>query len=867
MLFAKILPKKFSSRLFLMTFIAGLIPIIVFTVLINIYGSRIQNEITRIIEEGYRQDMWHSEMMLREMGEASIYGRAVEMAQQLDMIIESVPWMTVADLQKDIKFRELAVQNISQTGYTYLFESKTGMVRFHRDRRLENKNLRRIFGDLPEFQAILARSLRGPSPANGYYQLKAGDGHIMKRFIYIIPLNHMTADDVRMSVAATVNIEDFSTPLQRSQEIHSTTKKYLTNALNRVTQSLRHSGLLFMGIGILTVSALAFFMGVFSSRAVTRLREATARINQGDFSGPVKVSASGEVATLVEDFNKMVDQLATTTVSKQLLEASEARLKIANSELRKEIAERERTEKELATEKERLNVTLRSIGDGVITADSTGRIVLINNAAEQLTGWRQEEATGHDLWEVFRTDGETPHISVIGGKGPQGGQKEFEASLNRKVLVSRDRTERIIAETRSPICDKEGNTLGTVIVFRDITHQKKVEEELLNARKLESLGVLAGGIAHDFNNLLAVVLGNISFAKMFIRPEEKVFDRLSEAEKACLRGKDLTYQLLAFARGGEPLRTVSHIGRLIEDSTRSCLTESKVDAVFSFHEDLLPVKIDEEQMRQVILRMVDNADEAMEGKGILRIGAENTTIDPGSPLTVKPGEYVHIFIQDEGPGIAEEDLQRIFDPYFTKKQMGHQKGTGLGLSICYSIIKDHGGVITVESETGKGTTFHIYLPAVTEEAHQEAADAAQSSGEIQTGRGGKGKLLFMDDDEGVRDVIVEILIHLGYDVQFARDGLEAIEQYRAASKSGRPFDVVIADLTVPEGMGGKELIKQLHKIDPRVRAIISSGYSNDPVLDNFRKHGFQGVVAKPYKIEELCTILEEVMNNVRTQVS
>ncbi len=379
--------------------------------------------------------------------------------------------------------------------------------------------------------------------------------------------------------------------------------------------------------------------------------------------------------------------------------------------------------------------------------------------------------------------------------------------MSQQLLLARDGTARTIAEMSSPIRDTGGGILGTVIVFRDISPEKRMEEEILQVRKLESLGVLAGGIAHDFNNLLAVILGNISFGKMFLKKKEnKVFDRLIEAEKACMRGKELTYQLLAFARGGEPLRRTMAAAELIEDSVRSCLDGSEVSVSFSFPGDLPLLKVDEGQMRQVIQKIVKNADEAMGNKGVLQVEAAHITLGPGNPLALKPGSYVCISLRDEGPGIAGSDLQRIFDPYFTKKDLGNEKGTGLGLSICYSIVKDHGGSITVESEQGLGSLFRIYLPAAEPEGEPLPGVPATAISPVPTAEeaeGRKGRLLFMDDDRGVCDVMVEILVHLGYHVTFAGEGLEAIEHYKEALRTGRPFDVVIADLTVPSGMGGK----------------------------------------------------------------
>ena len=824
MRFSGCLPKKYSARLFLATLVAGLIPVLIFVVLIGVYGGRIEKGIAKIIEKGYSQDMSRSAVMLRELGEASVYDKVNAIAQQLDTVVRSTPWMTSKDLQRDEKFREVAVQTVGKTGYTFVFDSDTAVALLHRDLRLENKTLPSVFRHLPELKNILETSLKGET-AYGYYQLRAGDGNIMKRFIYIIPLHSVTADHVRLSVAATVNVDDFLSPIKQAEADHNETKQFLIQASHSVIESFRLNGLLSMGIGILAVSLIAFFvMGIYLSRAVGRLREATSRINRGDFSTQVEPSGSGEVATLIDDFNKMVRTLGATTVSKELLETSEAKLQKANKELRREIADREATEEALAAEKERLGITLRSIGDGVATTDGENRIVLLNNAAERLTGWRQTEAMGRDLSEVFRLS-----------DGPSG----------QKVLLTREGEARSIAETRSPIRDM----LGTVIVFRDVTVEKRLEEELLQARKLEALGILAGGIAHDFNNLLAVIFGNISFGKMFLAEKEsKAAERLVEAEEACMRGKELTYQLLAFARDGEPLRRVVAPARLIEGAVAP-------EAVsFSFHPDLPSLKVDEAQMRQVIQRIVKNAQEAMGGSGELEIGAQSVVLSPGNPLALKPGTYVRISLQDEGPGIAAPDLQRIFDPYFTSKELGREKGTGLGLSICYSIVKDHGGAITVESSQGLGSLFQIYLPAAEEPPAPEAAAP------LKEANGKKGRLLFMDDDRGVRDVVVEMLLHLGYRVGFAGDGQDAIEQYQKAAAGGAPYDAVIADLTVPDGMGGKELLKELQAIDPDVKAIISSGYSNDPALRDFRAHGFKGYVAKPYKIEELCSVLERVIN-------
>ncbi|MBE9546567.1 MAG: response regulator, partial [Proteobacteria bacterium] len=485
----------------------------------------------------------------------------------------------------------------------------------------------------------------------------------------------------------------------------------------------------------------------------------------------------------------------------------------------------------------------RSIGDGVITTDVEGRIVLINRVAEVMTGWTHEEAAGKPLHDIFhiinektRQRSESPVENVI----ETGGVTNFH---NHTVLVARDGTERIIADSGAPIFDSESKIIGVVLVFQDITEKRKTEEELLKTQKLESIGLLAGGIAHDFNNVLTAIIGNISLAKMYAKPGDKIFERLEETEKASLGAKDLTQQLLTFSKGGEPIKKTVAFLELISDSAGFALRGANVRCEFSMPDDLWPVEVDEGQMGQVINNLIINASQAMPEGGIIKVRAENMIIGPINVLPLKPGRYIKISIQDRGIGIQKEHLSRIFDPYFTTKQ----KGTGLGLTTVYSIIDKHDGHITAESELGVGTTFHIYLPA----SGKEITKSKDMETHILTG---KGKILVMDDEEIVRDIVGEMLKHLGYEVAFAEDGAEAIEMYRNS-----PFDVVMMDLTIPGGMGGKEAIKKLLEIDPGARAIVSSGYSNDPVMANFEKYGFAGVVSKPYKIEELGKALYKVI--------
>ncbi len=516
-----------------------------------------------------------------------------------------------------------------------------------------------------------------------------------------------------------------------------------------------------------------------------------------------------------------------------------------------DISELKEKEKVLVEEKERLSVTLRSIGDGVICTNREGIVVLINKVAEKLTGWKEKEAIGRPVSEVFhivnektRERCENPVERVLETGGVVG-------LANNTVLIAKDGTERILADSGAPIRDREGKIIGVVLVFRDITEKRVIEEELQKMEKLESIGILAGGIAHDFNNLLMGILGNVGLAKIYMRTEEPdVMEKLTDAEKACFRAKELTQQLLVFSKGGAPIKKLTSISELIIDTVTFVLRGSNVRCEFSIPEDLWPVEIDEGQMSQVISNLVINADQAMPKGGIIQVRAENIVMEKLPSLTLRPGRYIKITIEDNGIGIPREYLSKIFDPYFSTKQTG----SGLGLATAYSVIKRHDGDIRVESELGVGTTFYIYLPA----SEKPFPAKEEKEERILTG---SGKILIMDDEMIVRKVTGEMLTYIGYKVEYARDGAEAIEIYKREKEKGEPFDAVILDLTVAGGMGGKEAIEKLLEIDPKVRAIVSSGYSNDPIMANFREYGFRAMVVKPYKIKVLSKAVREAMKD------
>jgi len=520
------------------------------------------------------------------------------------------------------------------------------------------------------------------------------------------------------------------------------------------------------------------------------------------------------------------------------------------------ITKRKQAEQALSAEKERLHVTLCSIGDGVITMDQKGNVLLVNKAAEDMIGLTQEEAKGKPFAEVFYVENKKTHERLVDSvkKVLESGQITHLPS--ETILIANDGAERIIADSAAPIYDHDGSKIGVVLVFRDITKQRRMEEELYKIQKLESLGTLAGGIAHDFNNILTGIMGNIALAKLYAQPEWKGRNNLNAAEEACFRAQSLTDQLLTFSGGGAPLRKSIAIKKLLRDSINLSFGGSNVRCEFSIPKDLWHVEADSGQIAQAVYNVLINAKQAMPNGGVVHVRTENIIIGADQVLPLIPGRYVKISVEDHGVGISHECLLKIFDPFFTTKQ----KASGMGLTVAHSIIKKHHGHIAVESEPGVATTFNIYLPAM------EVKNKPKTNGDDATSPTDQGKVLFMDDEEIIRDTMGQMLALEGYDVEMACDGAEVIRKYQEARKVGEPFDVVIMDLTVPGGMGGKEAIKKLLEIDPQVKALITSGYSNDAVISQYKQYGFCDVVTKPYNKQKLNQALSKAIAAKRVVV-
>ena len=514
------------------------------------------------------------------------------------------------------------------------------------------------------------------------------------------------------------------------------------------------------------------------------------------------------------------------------------------------LAQARRAERALADEKERLSVTLRSIGDGVIATDLQGRVQLVNHAAEQLTGWTQDEAAGLPIARVFQSmNYDTREVYDPLEDFTRDPSRPGAARFT--MLAARDRSERPIEEIAAPLQDAAGHTIGMVLAFRDISDALRMQAERARADKLASLGLLAGGIAHDFNNILMAVMGNVSMARAALPSTGPAITALAQAEQACVRARHLTWNLLTFSKGGAPEKKTIALPRLLEESARLALCGSNVPYTLRIDPGLWPVHVDDRQLVQVINNILINAQQAMPRGGTIEIVAENIVEHQHRSeyaLHGEPGSYVRISITDKGMGIPPENLASIFDPYFTTKQAG----SGLGLATSHSIIKNHGGYFLVDSTLGRGTTMRVHLPASLDRELEE------SEGAIDRATGG-GRILVMDGDATIRALAVSMLEFLGYTPEVVSSGSAAVERYKRALDKGRPFDAVILDLVVPEGMGGKEAMAQLGVIDHKVNAILSSGYVEESMIHDFHKLGFKAIIPKPFTIGELSKTLHAVM--------
>ncbi|MDA8242135.1 MAG: PAS domain S-box protein [Nitrospiraceae bacterium] len=511
----------------------------------------------------------------------------------------------------------------------------------------------------------------------------------------------------------------------------------------------------------------------------------------------------------------------------------------------RDITERKLTEEESAERGAMVQQIMDTASVGIGLVDRRGRFTHANRRMGEMFGCTMEELIGSEYADhVHPSERETSRQNMFALLASTIPSVDLERRYLRK-----DGTEFWGHLACRRFHDAQGNDLGLIGVITDITERRLLEEERLKTQKLESIGTLAGGIAHDFNNLLQGIFGYIAIAKISLDRREKSLAMLEQAENALQQSVSLTTQLLTFSKGGMPVKKRISLPPVIENAAKFALSGSRSGYRLDIEPGLWQVDADEGQIGQAIQNIVINADQAMPGGGTVVIAAKTVPKPDNRHPRLPKGDYVEISVQDGGTGIDGQYLQKIFDPYFTTKE----KGSGLGLATSYSIIRNHGGLIDVTSELGKGSTFFIYLPAI--EAEKDIKETAAVSPVVR-----KGKILVMDDEALVRSIAEELIKAQGHEVDLAEHGEAAIEKYRSAKESGRPFDVVILDLTIRGGMGGRDTLERLSVIDPGIRAIVSSGYSDDAVVADYRKYGFKARLTKPYKLESLRDTLNALLS-------
>lgn len=494
---------------------------------------------------------------------------------------------------------------------------------------------------------------------------------------------------------------------------------------------------------------------------------------------------------------------------------------------------------------------LHSSSDAIIIYDTSGLVKYVNPTFTEIFGWTLAELKNQ-------------RIPFLPESERKESMRHIHALINEGTPCRAFRTRRLrrdghlvdISLSASRYTDHSGKPAGMLVILRDISEQIAAEKEALKVRKLESVGVLAGGIAHDFNNFLGAILGNISLAQTYTDTDSEIHKILINSEKATLRAKDLTQQLLTFAKGGEPITKVTDLRAIIKDSTEFVLRGSNVKCEFDFAKDLRPAQIDAGQISQVIQNIIVNANQAMPDGGSIKIKAENLNLNDTDKSTLKPGLYSKITITDQGCGIPQQILDRIFDPYFTTKN----SNSGLGLAITHSIISKHNGSITIATKTdpglNHGSSFTILLPAIDQVVAPEATNPETDKIEPDD-----ITILIMDDEAMISDLLEKILQTKGFNTLTAADGEDALNIYKECTAAGNRINLTIMDLTVPGGMGGMKATEKLLEIDPQAKVIVSSGYANDPVMSNFTEYGFKAALSKPFRMQELLSTIEEVLQN------
>ncbi len=513
-----------------------------------------------------------------------------------------------------------------------------------------------------------------------------------------------------------------------------------------------------------------------------------------------------------------------------------------------DITDRKSAENAIISAKRQWEQTFDAVPDLIAIIDEKSTVVRVNKALAGRLGVAPKDCVGKKCYQVLHEDGarpvDCPHQALI-RTGRASEIEEFRRKFNGHFLT-----------TVLPFDAGDSDNRWCIHISHDITDRKRAEKELLKLRNLESIGKLAGGMAHDFNNILTAIIGHIDLALLYAEDQEKQSSHLQGAIEAAQHARELANRLITFADGGNQVKQAVDLCQLMETVTGLTLSGTNVAYELDLENDLPALIVDGDQISSAVQNVLTNAGEAMPWGGKVAIKAHTVDVERFNGNQVPPGRYVKIEIRDSGVGIAADDIGKIFDPYFTTKQMGAQKGMGLGLTICHSIVNKHQGHIAVRSKVGEGTTVTILLPAfVTPAVAKRSPDSEEKSSHPESCR-----VLYMDDEKILWNVIRSMLHRMGCETDIAFDGKKAVSLYKAALEQGRPYAALILDLTIRGGPGGKEVLQEIHQIDPSAKAVVLSGYSSDPVFEDYSRYGFVGALEKPFKTQCFLDLMTGILN-------